>query len=111
MLQPAQGFLPSDWGFCLLYSPSVLSGNHSQSRLRHPFSGGTAELASRLKGLWGRGCHYLGVWVVQVLTGTLVPGSIPVNAAVALCVQLPPDCSSQRGLFADSSLAIHIAHG
>lgn len=53
---------------------------------------------------------YLGVGVVQILFGTLVPGSIPVNAVIALCIKLPPDCRCERSLFACSPLAIHVAH-
>ena len=53
---------------------------------------------------------YLGVRVVQVLLSALIPGCIPVNAAVALTIQLPSYGSCQRRLLASASLAIHITH-
>lgn len=56
------------------------------------------------------GSSYLGVGVVQVLFGTLVPGSIPINAVIALCIQLAPNCCREGGLFASPPLAIHVAH-
>ncbi len=58
-----------------------------------------------------KGIEHLGMGVVQVFFSTLIPGCVPVNAAVALGVQLPSDGSSERGLFASPPLPIYIAHG
>jgi len=55
--------------------------------------------------------EHLGMGVVQVFFSALIPGCIPVNAAVALGVQLPSDGSSERGLSASAPLPIYIAHG
>ena len=56
------------------------------------------------------GGGYLGVRVVQVLLSALIPGCIPINAAVALTIQLPSYGSCQRRLLASAPLAIHITH-
>ena len=55
--------------------------------------------------------EHLGMRIVQVFLSALIPGCVPVNAAVALGVQLPSDGTSERGLFASPPLPIYIAHG